>query len=62
MGGGEPVATDSKTVAGVSSTMGSNPILSDAVLGNGLPNGPLALADIKAWYQQRTSLLCREEC
>ena len=28
MDGGEQVATDSKTVVGVSSTMGSNPILS----------------------------------
>ena len=39
MDGGEQVATDSKTVVGVSSTMGSNPILSATLLGNGLLNG-----------------------
>ena len=39
MDGGEQVATDSKTVVGVSSTMGSNPILSATLLGNGLVNG-----------------------
>jgi len=42
MDGGKQAATDSKTVVGVSSTVGSNPILSATLPDNGLlPGRPL---------------------